>query len=549
MHTSQSRLVCRAPNRFKPSVALWQHFVVPNKALCQRRRYSSVVSNQPLSSSPFDHRTETHSNVLSECSIDASLAGVRKRDALDTSVRQGNTIFRKIRLDTIHPQPQRLRRRARPEVVPGIATCPGFGTETAGHPIEDIKLARKGEYEGKFIKNLPSTAIDREEEQPWVIPGGGSKLSGLERLSAEILRFYDYARPTKAERALRQASIKRIQGITEQILPGTTLEVFGSERTGLSLYTSDIDLRLPPKSGTSETTIQAADGSGDLLTAGEPPSKTEKSKMDDAMRQLKIQLKKSPMLFAKPQFARFPLISVFDYVSRLETQIVLSHDTSHSRELMEGYIQEFPYLPQIYTLLKVMLDVRNLSNVYLGGIGSYPLFMMAVAALKHRPHVAKNNLAEQFLAVLDFWAKLDTYKHGVSIEPPELFEKGSGGSGVRAQPPKAGFEFLLSLEDPANPSNDLGGQGACIKHVQATFRQLEHQLAVDMKWNNRPSLLTPLVPHHHTINRVPRETQERIGRWLLEHPDRSYESYVEEHKGKKLQNVRYLKLGAKKGAA
>lgn len=53
--------------------------------------------------------------------------------------------------------------------------------------------------------------------------------------------------------------------------------------------------------------------------------------------------------------------------------------------------------------------------------------------------------------------------------------------------------YMLSLRDPADETNDLGRKGISIKHVQATLRHLDHTLASDMMKNTKPSLLAPLV--------------------------------------------------------
>jgi non-canonical poly(A) RNA polymerase PAPD5/7 len=83
---------------------------------------------------------------------------------------------------------------------------------------------------------------------------------------------------------------------------------------------------------------------------------------------------------------------------------------------------EFPYLPQLYSVLKAQLDVRGLSDVFRGGIGSYSLFMMIVASLKHKSH-PPNNASGALMHFLRFWSQFRTEEHSVSIEPVEFFAK------------------------------------------------------------------------------------------------------------------------------
>ena len=111
-----------------------------------------------------------------------------------------------------------------------------------------------------------------------------------------------------------------------------------------------------------------------------------------------------------------------DRQSGLDVQIVLANDTSASRAIMKGYMEEYPQLRQIYYVVKTTFDVRGLSDVFRGGFGSYSLFMMVVASLRHKPH-ARNDAAGGLLNFLKFWAEFDTREQGVSIEPVCFYNK------------------------------------------------------------------------------------------------------------------------------
>jgi non-canonical poly(A) RNA polymerase PAPD5/7 len=124
------------------------------------------------------------------------------------------------------------------------------------------------------------------------------------------------------------------------------------------------------------------------------------------------------------RYARYPLISVQDRLSGLDVQIVLSKDSSLSRTIMQGYMEEYPYLRQLYYVVKTALEIRGLTDVYRGGIGSYPLFMMIVASIRHAPH-PPNDAAGGLLNFLRFWSEFDTRNQGISIEPAYLFDKAS----------------------------------------------------------------------------------------------------------------------------
>lgn len=196
------------------------------------------------------------------------------------------------------------------------------------------------------------------------------------------------------------------------MLPDDVLEIFGSERTGLSLAMSDIDLRLMSKEAASDTQKNPL-----------PPSRTERYRLLKKLYTLQgsLQEKKDYMLVAL-RHARYPLISLQDRATGLDVQIVLSNDTSVSRAAMSQYLQEYPYLHELYTVIKTMFDVRVLSDVYHGGFGSYSIFMMIVASLRLSPP-EQANAAGGLLNFLKFWGSFDTCSHGVSIEPPMLLDK------------------------------------------------------------------------------------------------------------------------------
>ena len=207
-----------------------------------------------------------------------------------------------------------------------------------------------------------------------------------------------------------------MQNHVREILPNYVLEVFGSERTGLALATSDIDFRLFQQS-------QRADLTHDKM----PPTPPRRLNAVGSLENLLYRLRSNPhkaYLMQTLRHARYPLISMRDRQSGLDVQIVLANDTSLSRELMLGYMEEYPYLRQLYYVVKTTFDVRGLSDVFRGGFGSYSLFMMIVASIRHNPH-PRGDAAGGLINFLQFWRNFDTDKQAVSIEPVLLFDKAS----------------------------------------------------------------------------------------------------------------------------
>lgn len=226
-------------------------------------------------------------------------------------------------------------------------------------------------------------------------------------------------KPDAYETAARRKATQDVRQAVSEILPHNELETFGSEQTGLATAVSDLDFRLCPS--TDDT---ASDSSGKT-----PPRFAVRKKLITDLRHLHRALDKHPkFMLAFLRHSRYPLISVVHKQSGIDVQIVCANDTSAQRDLMKTYLNEYPGLKQTYLLVKTMLEVRGLSDVYRGGLGSYGIFIMIVASFKlieqqgfsmHK----KGNPAQLFLNFLHYWSYFDTYTHGVRLEPPGIFEK------------------------------------------------------------------------------------------------------------------------------
>lgn len=205
-----------------------------------------------------------------------------------------------------------------------------------------------------------------------------------------------------------------MQRQVKQFLPKYNIEVFGSERTGIAMPLSDIDFRLVLKSQPSEP----------AQVPKFPPDTKERKKGTRLLSKLywRVFNKNGAYLLAAIRHARYPLVAAQDRKSGLDVQVVLSNDTSISRVTMQEYMEKIPYLRELYWVVKTMFDTRGLSDVFRGGFGSYSLFMMVVASIKHSPH-PRNDAAGALINFLEFWAKLDTITRGVSVEPVEFFYK------------------------------------------------------------------------------------------------------------------------------
>lgn len=71
--------------------------------------------------------------------------------------------------------------------------------------------------------------------------------------------------------------------------------------------------------------------------------------------------------------------------------------------------------------------------------------------------------------------------------------------------------YLLCLQDPADPLNDLGRKGFGIKHIKETIRALELTTRKRVESNEAGSILAPLVGGSYALYQARRVKLEEYG--------------------------------------
>ncbi|KAF2772609.1 hypothetical protein EJ03DRAFT_324615 [Teratosphaeria nubilosa] len=318
---------------------------------------------------------------------------------------------------------------------------------------------------------------------------------GMEQLEAEIARFGAYMEVTPAEKEARARVVEETRQFVETYLRGglskntihnLRADLFGSETTGLATATSDVDIRVH---------YQWSDPDSHHL----PTPK--------AMRRLCQALDESEKyMLAVYRHGKFEIISCQHKASGIDIQIVCSPDTSTARSWIRYYLDKMPHLRNIFFVIRTALNMRGLVDVFNGGIGSYGLFWMVVAALERRSSKPPVTSAEQLIHFLDFYSTFDFTKYGLSIFPTpktflkhdfasqQIMSKGPPspvhsyitaarrrGDLVRAGQWSIGQTrplqpYLFCLQDPADPVNDLGRKTNGIKHLQATLQGMKRSM-------------------------------------------------------------------------
>ena len=288
------------------------------------------------------------------------------------------------------------------------------------------------------------------------------------------------------EEAASQLVISDVNSVVRTEPEIKPLTLLGSRSNGLATPTSDFDFtftipnvlpggRITPPSEIAVTQAQSST-SDNKLEAVKALKKVEKHF-------------RSSSRFSNTQLirhARVPIIRSKHIATGLEVQLQTMAPYQAAKEYTVAYLSEFPSLRPLYIILRYSLEVRGLTTVFEGGLGSYSIFMMIATALKHSSgKFASDDLAGQLLHLLEFYGTADLYNFGFSANPPRVFEKQKEGLSLKqrtarmSDPQLSSIDrmqkyyprkpYLLCLQDPANDQHDLGKNAYAIKHIQATF--------------------------------------------------------------------------------
>ncbi|KAI1285440.1 Terminal nucleotidyltransferase 4B [Halotydeus destructor] len=290
-------------------------------------------------------------------------------------------------------------------------------------------------------------------DYPWRVPHYPYK-PGVLGLHEEISHFYEYIGPKPVDLQARSKVVKRLAAlIRHEKRPGwanAALNIFGSTATEFCIPTSDIDVSV----------------------TGLPESTHTLQEIYEVMSRSEMYCDISLI-----ESATVPIIKAMEIDTGFKLDIATNpRNGGKAISLLQRYVREFPNLRQLVLVVKQFLYMRNLHEVFKGGISSYAVQLMMVSFLQLHPREdavsPRANLGVLLIEFFELYGCLFNYQNvGIIVK--------NGGCYVRkaALSDKLSVDYLC-IQDPLEDTNLIGKGSYGILAVQRAFRQAYLDLAV-----------------------------------------------------------------------
>ncbi|KAJ3514208.1 hypothetical protein NLJ89_g2503 [Agrocybe chaxingu] len=329
---------------------------------------------------------------------------------------------------------------------------------------EKPSSSRHGEYEeddGYASKKQRTDAASRK--CPWV---NGPELERCQnvaeipalRMHKEVESFVDWISPSATEDEIRGLIVAQVSKIVKSAFPDAEIHPFGSYQTKLYLPLGDIDLVVLSNSMAYSDKSTVLHALANALKRGGVTSHVT--------------------IIAK---AKVPIVKFVTNHGRFKVDISINQANGlFSGEIIKGFLrglipcpanQESRALRTLVMVTKAFLSQRSMNEVYTGGLGSYSIVCLAVSFLQMHPKIRRGEIdPEKNLGVLvmEFFELYGHYFNydevGISLrEGGTYFSKRQRGWHAEYK------RNMLSIEDPADPSNDISSGSYNFHKVRTAF--------------------------------------------------------------------------------
>lgn len=419
------------------------------------------------------------------------------------------------------------------------------GTLLQDHLIAISQLARDQEHPDVAIPLQPPESLNSSSRK--------SSLSLMQNLlHDEIDSFHKQViAENLVNRPYINWAVKRVTRSLQVLWPRSRTNIFGSNATGLSLPTSDVDLVvcLPPvrnlepikeagilegRNGIKETCLQHAarylanqewvksdslkiventaipiimvvvEVPCDLIVTHLPIPKEKPVQVSNEQDKISVadtDISESSVL---PERSNNNTAKGQTKSVRLDISFKSpSHTGLQTTELVKELTEQFPAATPLSMVLKQFLSDRSLDQSYSGGLSSYCLILMITRFLQHEHHQGRS-INQNFGGLLmDFF-----YFYGNVFDPRQM-RISVRGSGLYVNREKGYSIDPIYIDDPLFPANNVGRNcfriHQCIKAFADAYVILDDELTslptdVDTTTNCPCNLLHKIIPSITILN-------------------------------------------------
>ncbi|KAK5169782.1 uncharacterized protein LTR77_005760 [Saxophila tyrrhenica] len=340
---------------------------------------------------------------------------------------------------------------------------------------QELAATRSNTFKGKKRKHaeqstelgsiIPAWQASGPSATPWFNPENVKTSSSALRLHMEICDFYDFVRPFEFEETVRQDLIERTQRAvrSSHIQPQThkvEIKCFGSFASGLYLPTADMDLVAV---------------SPDFLRSGMKTFCGSGGQIHRLARYLENTGLAAPGTVSPVPKARVPIVKFVESLTGIKVDISFENDSGlKANETFAKWKEAYPAMPIIVVLIKQMLAMRDLNEVFSGGLGGFSIICLVVNMMQLMPQMQSDSMDPQqhygqlLLEFLHLYGtNFDTTATGIQMRPPYQFQK-LKQKGVKTF---SGDNQRLTIIDPNNPSNDISGGTRHIPVILDVFKK------------------------------------------------------------------------------
>ena len=287
-------------------------------------------------------------------------------------------------------------------------------------------------------------------------------LTHLTRLHNEIRDFYEFVKPEEYEGAVRRDIIARVQQVVSTCSSINTagkmteIKCFGSFAAGLYLPVADMDLvAVSPRFMSTGSKV-----------IGQRPNQMRT--LGGYITSAGLAAPNSLICITR---ARVPLVKFTDSVTGIKVDISFENDSGLiANRTLQDWKAQYPAMPVIVAVIKQLLAMRGLNEVFTGGLGGFSIVCLVVSMLQLMPEVQSGSMNPEqhydhlLMHFLDLYGdKLDIRNTGIMLDPPGYYNKMQQGG-------RASDLDKLTIIDPNNASNDLSGGSRRINEVLDVFR-------------------------------------------------------------------------------